>query len=217
MSLIDIKQGSDEWHAVRLGRVTASRVSDVVARVKTGWGASRATYMAQLIAERLTGVPCETFTNAAMAHGVATEPEARAAYSFRADAEVTEVGFVEHPAISMAGASPDGFVHPDGLLEIKCPTISTHIETLLGGKVPDKYVMQCLFQMACTGRAWCDYISYDPRMPEHMRLFVKRIPRDDDRIAQLEKDVLGFLSELDDKLDNLNRLYAQDNTTAAAA
>src|SRR6185436_7929339 len=171
----EIIQGSDQWKALRLGKVTASRVADVVARTKTGYGASRANYAAQLIAERLTGVPAETYTNAAMQHGTDTEPEARSAYEFYQGVTVVEVAFVPHPAIAEAGCSPDGLVGDDGQVEIKCPNTATHLETLLGQAVPGKYDTQVQFQMACTGRKWCDWVSYDPRMPEHMRLFVMRI------------------------------------------
>lgn len=203
----DIIQGSAEWFAIRAGRVTASRVADVVAKTKTGWGASRANYMAELIAERLTGEPAERFTNAAMQWGTDHEPDARAAYEFFRDASVIEVGFVEHPAIAMTGASPDGLVGDDGLVEIKCPNTATHLDTLLSQTVPAKYITQMLWQMACTGRKWCDFVSYDPRLPESMSLFVKRIDRDDKRIAELETDVSAFLVETANKLAQLNSLY----------
>lgn len=203
----EIIQGSEEWLAIRVGKVTASRVADVIARTKTGWGASRANYMAELIAERLTGEPAEKFTNAAMKWGTDNEPDARIAYEFRTDAEVVQVGFIPHPTIGMTGASPDGLVGTDGLVEIKCPNTATHIDTLISQAVPAKYVTQMLWQMACTGRQWCDFVSFDPRMPEHMRLFVKRVPRDDARIAELERDVADFLAELDGKVAELTAIY----------
>ena len=193
-------QGSQEWLEARLGKVTASRVADVVAKTKSGWGASRANYMAELIAERLTGAPAERFTNAAMQWGTETEPEARAAYAFHVDADVEEVGFVPHPRIPMTGASPDGLVGTAGLLELKCPNTSTHLDTLLGDAIPAKYVTQMQWQMACTGRLWCDFASYDPRLPQEMRLFVRRVERDTVLIASLENDVQSFLAELDGKL-----------------
>lgn len=205
----EITQGSPEWKALRCGKVTASRVADVVARTKTGYSASRANYLAQLIAERLTGTPAETYTNAAMQHGVDTEPEARAAYEFYQGATVEQVAFVPHPKIDQAGASPDGLVGDDGLVEIKCPNTATHLETLLGQAVPAKYSDQMQFQMACTGRKWCDFVSYDPRMPEHMRLFVRRVERDDKRIDFLETEVAGFLLEMAVKLAELNRVYGE--------
>jgi putative phage-type endonuclease len=204
-----IIQGSDEWKALRLGKVTASRVADVVAKTKSGYSAGRANYAAQLIAERLTGTVAESYTNAAMQHGTETEPEARAAYEFYQGVTVEEVAFVPHPKIDQAGCSPDGLVGGDGLVEIKCPNTATHLETLLGQAVPSKYDSQMQFQMACTGRSYCDFVSYDPRMPENMRLFIKRVPRDDTRIKELESEIAGFLLELAVKLSQLNSLYGE--------
>jgi putative phage-type endonuclease len=203
------EQGTDAWRRDRLGKATASRIADVIARTKSGWGASRANYCAQLIVERLTGEPQDTYTNAIMQHGIETEPRARTAYQFWQDVEVTEVGFVAHPTIAMAGASPDGLVGADGLVEIKCPLTATHIDTLLNRMPAGKYVTQMMFQMACTGRAWTDYVSYDPRLPEHMQLFVKRIHRDDEQIAALEKEVMIFLLEVEAKLADLAKAYPQ--------
>lgn len=205
----EIIQGSPEWHAIRCGKVTASRVADVVAKTKSGWGASRTNYLAEIIAERLTGEPTASFTNAAMQWGTDTEPMARAAYEFRVDREVAQIGFVHHPEINMAGASPDGLIGDDGMIEIKCPNTSTHIDTLLGQKVPEKYVTQMQFQMACTDRAWCDFVSFDPRLPEEMRLFVHRVTRDQEAIDYLEKEVKAFIYEIDVKVDNLKRLYGE--------
>jgi putative phage-type endonuclease len=203
----EILQGSDEWKALRLGKVTASRVADVVAKTKSGYSTSRANYAAQLIAERLTGTPAESYTNAAMQHGTETEPEARAAYEFYQGVTVQEIAFVPHPKIDQAGCSPDGLVGDDGLVEIKCPNTATHLETLLGQAVPGKYDTQIQFQMACTGRVYCDFVSYDPRMPENMRLFIKRVMRDDKRISELETEVAAFLLEMAVKLSQLNSLY----------
>lgn len=203
----DIIQGTPEWHQIRLGKVTASKVSDVIAKTKTGYAASRANYAAQLITERLTGVPSEGFTNAAMQWGTEMEPEARAAYEFNRAATVTEIGFVPHPIIGDTGASPDGLVDDDGLIEIKCPNTATHIETLLGASVPGKYVTQMQWQMACTGRKWCDFVSYDPRMPEAMRFFCQRVYRDDALIAELETEVVNFLNEVRAIVDELIRKY----------
>jgi putative phage-type endonuclease len=205
----EIIQGSDEWKALRLGKVTASRVADVVARTKTGYGASRANYMAQLIAERLTDTVAESYTNAAMQHGTETEPEARAAYEFYQGATVKEVAFVPHPKIDQAGCSPDGLVGDDGLVEIKCPNTATHLDTLLGQAVPAKYMAQIQFQMACTGRAYCAFVSYDPRMPENMRLFIRRVDRDDTHIHVLETEIAAFLLEMAVKLSELNSIYGE--------
>jgi putative phage-type endonuclease len=173
---------------------------------KSGWGASRANYMAELIAERLTGTPASSFTNAAMQWGTDTEPQARAAYEFFTDATVVQVGLVPHPLIADAAASPDGLVGDDGMIEIKCPNTATHIDTLLGQKVPAKYETQMQWQMACTEREWCDFVSFDPRMPTHLSLFVRRVQRDGARIAELEGMVGDFLAELADKIEQLNKL-----------
>lgn len=202
-----MEQGSQEWLEARLGKVTASRVADVVAKTKTGWGASRGNYMAQLIAERLTGVPADSFSSSAMQWGTEKEPEARAAYEFMTDATVELVGFIDHPHILMTGASPDGLIGSDGMIEIKCPNTGTHIDTLLGQEIPNKYILQMQWQMACTGRVWCDFVSYDPRLPANMALFVKRVVRDDAMIKQLEADVVEFLGELSDKMNKLQEQY----------
>lgn len=195
-----LEQGSQAWLAARCGKVTASRVADVVAKTKSGWGASRANYMAELIAERLTGTPADKFSNAAMQWGTDIEPQARAAYEFFLDVTVETVGLVAHPSIPMSAASPDGLVGTDGMVEIKCPNTATHIDTLLGGTVPEKYITQMQWQMACAGRQWCDFVSYDPRLPANLSLFVKRVARDDKRIAELESSVGEFLTELDTKV-----------------
>jgi putative phage-type endonuclease len=199
-------QGTEEWFTIRIGKVTASRVADVIAKTKTGYSATRDNYMAQLVCERLTGQKGESFTNAAMQHGTDTEPLARAAYEAFQDILVDEVGFVPHPSIIMAGASPDGLVGDDGLLEIKCPNTATHIETLLSQSVPGKYNTQMQFQMACTGRQWCDFVSFDNRLPDELQLFVKRVPRDNDFIKQMEDEVVKFLNELDIKIAQLMEL-----------
>jgi len=210
-----IVQGSPEWFAARAGKVTASKVADIMARTKSGPSASRANYAAQLVAERLTGKVEETFKNAAMIWGTEQEPYAREAYEYQAGVFVTEVGFVDHPVIAMTGASPDGLVGDDGLLEIKCPNTSTHLETLTGQKVPSKYMTQIQWQIACTGRAWCDFASFDPRMPAHMRLWVQRVPRDDAMIAELEAEVTAFLAEVETTVADLSRLYPEPQAIAA--
>jgi putative phage-type endonuclease len=209
-------QGTAEWFAARLGKATASRICDIVATTKGGWGASRKNYAAQLLTERLTGEPADSFTNAAMQWGVATEPEARQAYSFRHDVDVVEVGFIDHPRIAMSGASPDGLVGSAGLVEIKCPNSATHITTLLEGKVPAKYVTQMQWQLACTGRHWCDFASYDPRLPESMRLFVARIERDEAEITRLEDAVAEFLAEIDQIERRLREAYPTEREKEAA-
>ena len=197
-----MEQRTEEWFAARLGKVTASKVADVIAKTKTGYSASRDNYMAQLICERMTGQKQESFTNAAMEWGTNTEPLARAAYEAHADVLVTEVGFCQHPSIEMAGASPDGVIG-HGLIEIKCPNTATHFETILSGEVAGKYITQMQWQMACTDAMWCDFVSFDPRAPEGLQLFVKRVQRDDAMIAELENEVRKFLNELDQKIEKL--------------
>ena len=204
-----MEQGSQEWIMIRCGKVTASRVADIMAKTKSGYSASRGNYMAELVCERLTGVPTDTFKSAAMEWGTAQEPHARAAYEAVGGVLVEEVGFVPHPSIPDAGASPDGLVGSVGLIEIKCPNTATHIETLLSGKVPDRYNTQMQWQMACTGRTWCDYVSYDPRMPENMRLFLARVFRDQSAILAMETEVLIFIHELTDKVAALKLHYGE--------
>lgn len=199
-------QGSQEWLAARVGRATASRVADIVAKTKSGWGASRYNYEAELVAERLTGVPADSYVNGAMQWGQEKEPEARAQYAFLADLDVVEVGFIEHPKIPMAGASPDGLVGDDGLVELKCPNTSTHIATLLGEPIANKYILQMQFQMAVTGRQWCDWVSYDPRLPDYARLIIKRIYRNEEHISDLEVEVVKFLDEVDEKTERVRAL-----------
>ena len=200
-----MEQRTDDWYAARLGKVTASRVADVVAKTKTGYSASRENYMADLIVERLTGQKASTFTNAAMERGIEQEPHARAAYAARMGELVEEVGFIDHPAIPMSGASPDGLV-AEGLVEFKCPNTATHLDTLLADDVPAKHVTQMQWQMACTGRPWCDFASFDDRLPSHLQLYVKRVQRDDKRIAELEAEVRKFLAEVDEKVTKLQEL-----------
>ena len=206
INLHEVVQGSDQWFAIRIGKVTASRVADILAKTKSGYSTSRDNYMAQLVCERLTGQKADGFTNAAMQWGTETEPLARAAYEALKDVLVDEVGFVPHPTIKMAGASPDGFVGQDGLIEIKCPNTATHIDTLLSESVPTKYFTQMQFQLACTGREWCDFVSFDNRLPEELQLFVKRVPRDDTYIKLMESEIVQFIAELDDKINKLMKV-----------
>ena len=203
--MTEIEQGTDEWFQARLGKVTASRVADIVAKTKSGYSTSRDNYMAQLICERLTGKPGESFSNSAMQWGTETEPLARASYEVKYNCMVNQVGFVQHPRIEMSGASPDGLVD-GGLLEIKCPNTATHLDTILSGKVPSKYITQMTWQMGCTQTNWCDFVSYDPRMPENLQLFCKRIDLDQAYLAELETEVIQFLKELEDKVNKLRNL-----------
>ena len=207
MIIVDCEQGGEIWKAARLGKVTASRMADMTAKTKSGWGASRANYLAELVAERLTGAPAERYTNAAMEWGTENEAAARSVYEMMRDCTVHQIGAVLHPSIDMALASPDGLVGSDGLVEIKCPNTATHIDTLLTGAVPDKYLKQMQFQMACTGRAWCDWVSFDPRMPGDMQIFIKRVPRYDELIATLEDETRAFLAEVESTINALVNKY----------
>ena len=198
-------QGTTEWFAARCGRVTASRVADIIAKTKTGYSTSRDNYMAQLVCERMTGKPAESYSNSAMQWGTDTETFARAAYEAKVDILVTEVGFITHPWITMSGASPDGLAG-DGLVEIKCPNTATHIQTLLDQKVQEKYITQMMWQMACTERLWCDFVSFDPRMPAKHQLFIKRINFDKQLVDSLENSVIQFLGDVDLKIQQLESL-----------
>jgi len=201
----DIEQGTDAWKMLRLGKVTASRIKDIVATTKSGYSTSRDKYMTQLLLERITNTVAESYSNDAMTWGTEQEPYARANYESKMGVLVDQVAFVDHPTISMSGASPDGLVNDDGLVELKAPMSHTHLESLLGG-IDNQYLAQVQWQMAVTNRSWTDLCSYDPRFPEHLRLIVKRINRDDAYIANLEKEVVKFLAELDDKVNKLNEL-----------
>jgi len=209
--MIEVEQLSPEWFAQRCGKATASRISDIVAKTKSGYSTSRANYMAQLVVERMTNQVAESFTNSAMEWGIENEGFARANYESKMNLLVTETGAIDHPTIPMSAASPDGLVVDKdnaslGCLEIKCPNTAQHISTLLGEEVAKKYYDQMQWQMACTGRYWCDFVSFDPRMPKELQLFIKRVPRDDKYIAELEGEVIQFLKEVDDKVNKLNQL-----------
>jgi len=201
-----MEQRTDEWFAARLGKVTASKVADVIAKTKSGYSTSRENYMTQLICERLTGKKQESFSNAAMDWGAETEAYARAAYEASKNVLVDEVGIIDHPFLPMCAASPDGLVSDDGMVEIKCPNTATHFDTLLAGKMPTKYMPQVQWQMACANRLWNDFVSFDPRAPEGLQLFITRIERDDKYIANLENEVHLFLTELEQRIATLKTL-----------
>ena len=198
MRIIECQQGTDEWYRIKAGKVSASRLADMLARTKSGWGASRANYAAELVAERLTGQPyADKFKSPAMERGNEVEASARDAYAFLHDADVKQVGFVLHPTIDFAGCSPDGLVGDDGLVQFKCPNTATHIDTLCGGSIDGRYLKQVQWEMACTGRQWCDFVSFDDRLPEPMQMEVRRIPRDPILIAEFEQAVRVFLAEVE--------------------
>ena len=204
-----MEQRTEEWFAARLGKVTASRVADVLAKIKSGESASRKNYKMELVVQRLTNKQGESFTNAAMEWGTEQEPFARMAYEAHTGTFVKEEGFVDHPTIEGFGCSPDGIVG-EGLIEIKCPNTATHIETVLENKAPSKYIPQMQCQMACTGAKWCDFVSFDPRVPEDLQLFVVRVERDQEYIDAMEVEVKQFLSEV---LDLFNQLKARQSCT----
>ena len=198
MKTIDYPQGTPEWLQARAGKVTASRINDVMAKIKTGESAARKDYKAQIVAEILTGTPQENgFKSAEMQWGNDQEPFARAAYEIKTGSMVDQVGLVLHPTIERGAASPDGLVGLDGLVEIKCPKTATHLQYLVDGRVPAHYQPQMLWQMACTERQWCDFVSFDPRLPEHLQLFVQHFIRDQKRIDEIESEVRAFLAEVD--------------------
>ena len=177
-----IEQNTPEWHQMRLGKASASRMADLLAKTKTGsYAASRAKYMAQLLCERMTGQPTEFFTSPAMQRGTEIEPVARAAYEAENLVSVEQVAWVEHPTISLAGCSPDGCVGEHGLIEIKCKEIHNHLDSILNDRIDPDHQAQMMWQMACTGRQWCDYVCFDDRAPEGLQLFVKRLHRDEEK------------------------------------
>jgi putative phage-type endonuclease len=195
--MLEIKQGTDAWHQARLGKVTASKVADVMAKTKSGPSASRTNYMMELLCQRLTGAREEGYQNAAMQRGTNLEPIARIAYEAAEGVLVDQVGFVIHPSIPEFGASPDGLVGKDGLIEIKCPNTAQHVDFLRTGRPDGKYIWQMQAQIACAERDWCDFVSYDDRLPEALQYKRVRIMRDSAKIAEMETEIRAFLAELD--------------------
>ena len=204
MIVVDCQQGTPEWLAARAGKVTASAISNVLMKPET---AGFRDYQAQLVAEILTGKPQGSdFTNAAMQFGTETEPLARSAYEAHTGFSVDEVGMVIHPTIERAGASPDGLVGDSGLVEIKCPKVATHLAYLIAGVVPAGYKNQMMWQMACTGRDWVDFVSFRPDLPENLQLFVVRYKRDLARILELETAAMVFLNAVGQMLNQLTEV-----------
>lgn len=214
MKIIECLQGSPEWHAARCGRVTASRVADIMRTTKSGVSASRNTYLGELVAERLSGVVAEGFKSKAMEWGNETEEKARDFYAFMRNIEPVAVGLVIHPTIEMAAASPDRLIGDDGLLEVKCPNSATHIATLRGAPIDPDYIKQMQWQMACTERDWCDWVSFDPRLPPDMQMVVRRVKRDPVLIADMQRAVTTFLQEVDEAIADLVKRF---RTVAEAA
>jgi predicted phage-related endonuclease len=208
--MLDLIQGSPEWLAARCGSLGASQVADALARTKTGWGASRANAKARLITERLTGKPTESFVTSAMMRGTELEPVARAMYSFHSGHDVTEIGIVLHPVIQGTHCSPDGLIGGNGMVEIKCCGAARHIEILTGDKPEDRYIKQCLWQLACTGREWVDLAYFNPDLPDAMQLHVTRIDRDDAVITEMEDQVAAFLAEVAATMNDLTTRYMKE-------
>jgi putative phage-type endonuclease len=191
-----IEQGSAEWFASRLGKVTASKVYDVMAKTKSGYGAARKNYMMELLCQRLTGAREEGFTNAAMQRGNDLEPMARGRYEIENDLLVSETGLIDHPELEGFAASPDGVVGDDGLIEIKCPNTATHIDFMKTGKINPRHQSQMTAQMLCTGRDWCDFVSFDDRLPENLEYRVQRYELDKAFAIEMLFEVKKFLDEL---------------------
>ncbi len=205
-----MEQRSEEWFTARLGKITASRINDVMATLKSGGeSASRKNYRTQLVVERLTGQKADSYTNGAMQWGTEHEPFARQSYEFFIGNDVAEVGFIEHPTIEMSGASPDGLIGTDGMIEIKCPNTATHIDWLLAGTVPAEHLKQMQWQMECMDREWCDFVSYDPRLPVELQLFIVRCERDDVLLNEIRAAVIKLLYEVDAQVVALEKLKSK--------
>lgn len=200
----DINQGTIEWLMMRLGKVTASKVYDATARQKNKkYYKARENYMKANLAEILTGKSQDSFSSHAMKWGIEHEPQARAAYEFITDTEVDQIAFADHPTIARAGASPDGLVGKPGLMEVKCPNTSTHLEYMMTRVIPDDYYAQMQWQIECLEREWCDFVSFDPRLPEHLKTLIIRVPRDEAYIKNLNVEVIKFNNELDEMVAKL--------------
>ena len=200
-----VQQGTPEWHQLRLGKVTASRVADILAKTKTGPSASRGNYLIELALQRVTKTIEESYTNAAMEWGTQTEPQARVAYEVKTGNFVDQVAFVDHPTIAGFGCSPDGLVGDSGLIEIKCPNSATHWSYIKANEPPNKYFIQMQAQMAVTGAKWCDFVSFDPRMPERSQLLIVSVPIDREFILFMEAEIKQFLSEVDKEVQLMEK------------
>lgn len=199
-----IQQGTEEWHQLRLGKVTASRVADILAKTKSGASASRGNYLIELALQRVTKTIEESYSNSAMEWGVATEPQARVAYEVLTGNFVDQIAFVNHPTIEGFGCSPDGLVG-EGLIEIKCPNSATHWSYIKANEPPQKYIIQMQAQMSVTGAKWCDFVSFDPRMPERSQLLIIRVNRDNEFIADMENEIKQFLNEVEAEVNLMEK------------
>jgi putative phage-type endonuclease len=214
MKIIDCEQGTPEWMQARCGKPTASKIGDTFSFLKRGdkkgaETAARAAYKAAIVSEILTGHTSDTYVSSYMEHGTEMEPLARVAYERKFDVMVETVGLVIHPAIERSAASPDGLVGDDGGIEIKCPQTATHLAYIFADELPAQYEPQVMWNLACTGRQWWDFVSFDPRLPRHQQLFVKRVYRDEMRFAEMELGVIQFLKEVDEMIARLNTLMPE--------
>lgn len=195
---INLEQGSDKWKQARLGHVTASNMAEVMSKGKgTGEAVGRYKYKVRLVAERLTMTAGEYYTNAAMQWGIEQEQFACIAYEAQKETFVDKIGFVLHPDIKWLGVSPDRIVGHEGLIEVKCPNTTTHLDYLFDNKVPTEYYKQIQCQLWVTGRQWCDFVSYDPRLPKRNQLLIVRTERDESLIKEMEAQTLQFLAEVE--------------------
>lgn len=201
-------QRSPEWFASRAGRVTASAVAKVLTKIKAGEAADRKNYKAQVVVERLTGQPAPSgYVNAAMQRGIELEAEARMEVEVRTGLLVVESGFWIADDL-MIGASPDGLIDDDGILEIKVPSLATHMDYVRNGGLPAEYKPQVQFQLEVTARKWCQFVSYAPEFPEHLQLHSVRVERDEDYIKTMMDEVKQFLAEVDQIVEQLSKKAA---------
>jgi len=203
-----MEQRTEEWMKARCGSLGASQLNEALATTKTGWGASRENLKNRIIAERLTGIVEPSFVSKPMLRGIEMEDAARKAYEAHTGVFVDEMGIAYHPVLKHTHASPDGLVGDDGLIEIKVPNTQTHIKTLRTKKAPSEYINQMMWQMRCTDRQWCDFVSWDDRAPVGMQLFIVRVHRDEERIKKLDEQVAEFLTEVEKEIERLNEEFA---------
>ncbi|AQX28205.1 MULTISPECIES: lambda exonuclease family protein [unclassified Bartonella] len=202
-----MKQRTAEWFQAHLGKVTTSNIYNLLNKTAKGLPTSKyEEYKIKLMTERLVGEISHSYTTSAMQRGIEYEEDALKEYAFIYDTEVTQCGFIQHPTIQMVGASSDGFVGENGLVEIKCPRSVNHLRFWITEKIKPEYLAQMHFQMACTGRQWCDFVSYDPRFSgqsAHLRLKVQRIHRNDEQIEAINQAVETFLEEIEQEIKQI--------------
>lgn len=191
------------WLRARAGKLTASRMRDAMDFLKNGQpSAKRSQLMRELLAERLTGDSVRHFVTDAMQWGLEKEAEAKEAYEAETGILIAEAGFYDHPRIDNLGATPDGLLPGGGLIETKAPTTPVFVEWVMAGVVPEEHKPQMVVQCACTGRAWCDFVAYDPRIRDiRKRLFIRRFEPTAEEVAKVEAAAEQFLSELDAMFD----------------